>query len=94
MMSVFSEQAPRDLKVFYAFKIYGMNRNLNQTIGPIVRIIFIAIESEIYTISRHDIRIIRENYLVFVEVVFIDFLANIYNELYVVIQMSFKLNLI
>lgn len=23
MMSVFSEQAPRDLKVFYAFKIYG-----------------------------------------------------------------------
>lgn len=38
MMSVFSEQAPRDLKVFYAFKIYGMNRNLNQTIGPIVRI--------------------------------------------------------
>lgn len=25
MMSVFSEQAPRDLKVFYAFKIYGKN---------------------------------------------------------------------
>lgn len=25
MMSVFSEQAPRDLKVFYAFKIYGTN---------------------------------------------------------------------
>lgn len=23
MMSVFSEHAPRDLKVFYAFKIYG-----------------------------------------------------------------------
>ena len=26
MMSVFSEQAPRDLKVFYAFKIYGTNQ--------------------------------------------------------------------
>lgn len=26
MMSVFSEQAPRDLKVFYAFKIYGTDR--------------------------------------------------------------------
>ena len=24
MMSVFSEHAPRDLKVFYAFKIYGI----------------------------------------------------------------------
>ena len=23
MMSVFSDQAPRDLKVYYAFKIYG-----------------------------------------------------------------------
>lgn len=24
MLSVFSEQAPRDIKVFYAFKIYGI----------------------------------------------------------------------
>ncbi|CAD1475514.1 unnamed protein product, partial [Heterotrigona itama] len=30
MMSVFSEQAPRDLKVFYAFKIYGTNHHVNQ----------------------------------------------------------------
>jgi len=30
MMSVFSEQAPRDLKVFYAFKIYGMDHQVNQ----------------------------------------------------------------
>jgi len=29
MMSVFSEQAPRDLKVFYAFKIYGMDHQVN-----------------------------------------------------------------
>ena len=27
MLSVFSEQAPRDIKVFYAFKIYGNNKN-------------------------------------------------------------------
>lgn len=33
MMSVFSEQAPRDLKVFYAFKIYGMDHQVNQTDG-------------------------------------------------------------
>lgn len=33
MMSVFSEQAPRDLKVFYAFKIYGTDHQVNQTDG-------------------------------------------------------------
>lgn len=33
MMSVFSEQAPRDLKVFYAFKIYGTDHQVNQTSG-------------------------------------------------------------
>lgn len=37
MMSVFSEQAPRDLKVFYAFKIYGTDHHVNQTAGRIVR---------------------------------------------------------
>lgn len=37
MMSVFSEHAPRDLKVFYAFKIYGTNHHVNQTVGRIVR---------------------------------------------------------
>ncbi|XP_053983082.1 calcium and integrin-binding family member 3 isoform X2 [Hylaeus anthracinus] len=37
MMSVFSEQAPRDLKVFYAFKIYGTDHHVNQTGGRIVR---------------------------------------------------------
>lgn len=26
-LSVFSEQAPRDIKVFYAFKIYGMENS-------------------------------------------------------------------
>ncbi|XP_076379712.1 calcium and integrin-binding family member 2 isoform X2 [Megalopta genalis] len=30
MMSVFSEQAPRDLKVFYAFKIYGRDHRVNR----------------------------------------------------------------
>ncbi|EGI70725.1 Calcium and integrin-binding family member 3 [Acromyrmex echinatior] len=33
MLSVFSEQAPRDLKVFYAFKIYGTDHQVNQTSG-------------------------------------------------------------
>lgn len=37
MMSVFSEHAPRDLKVFYAFKIYGTNHHVNQTVERIVR---------------------------------------------------------
>ena len=27
ILSVFSEQAPRDIKVFYAFKIYGNNKS-------------------------------------------------------------------
>ncbi|KYQ58741.1 Calcium and integrin-binding family member 2 [Trachymyrmex zeteki] len=35
MLSVFSEQAPRDLKVFYAFKIYGTNHQVDLAV-PIV----------------------------------------------------------
>ncbi|KAJ8926818.1 hypothetical protein NQ314_020666 [Rhamnusium bicolor] len=33
LLSVFSEQAPRDIKVFYAFRIYGQYRKTNRKFG-------------------------------------------------------------